>query len=164
MDCPACGFDNIEGSDVCDRCQTSLTNTQVKWSQVESGERAITDTIAKAGMRPSILVGPDTPSSQAIALMREMHRGCALVVDGQKLVGLLTRRDVLHRLAKPNLNLNEIPVCRAMSVPPETLQETDTIGYALNKMAMGNYRHVPVQCEDGTFGVFSCRDALQYFF
>ncbi len=164
MECPACGHDNIEGSDFCDECGSSLTETQVKWRMVESGDRKISDPIGQAGMRSAIVVTPDTPMVEVIRQMRDRHRGCALIVEQGNLVGLLTRRDVLHRVAKPNANLTQLEVRNVMSPSPEALRETDSIGSALNKMAMGNYRHVPVKREDGQFAVFSCRDALRYFF
>lgn len=164
MKCPACDFENIEGSDVCDECGTSLTETQVKWRMARSGDRSISDSIGKAGMRTAIVVKPETPVSEVVREMRDRHRGCALIQENGKLVGLFTRRDVLHRVAKPGADLTQLEIRHVMSPSPEMLKEADTIGFALNKMSMGNYRHVPIVREDGSFSVFSVRDALRYFF
>jgi CBS domain-containing protein len=47
-------------------------------------------------MRPDpISVGPDTTTVQAIRLMRENRLSCLPVVDGGKLVGLVTEHDLI---------------------------------------------------------------------
>ncbi len=45
--------------------------------------------------RDPVTAGPDTPTLDAVRLMRERRIGCLPVVDGQKLVGIVTERDFL---------------------------------------------------------------------
>ena len=49
-----------------------------------------------------------------------------------------------------------------MSADPATLDETDSVATALNKMSMGRYRHIPVQKADGTYCVTSIKHVLKY--
>jgi CBS domain-containing protein len=49
-----------------------------------------------------------------------------------------------------------------MSGNPETLRETDSVAAALNKMALGRYRHVPVARNDGSYSVASIKSVLKY--
>jgi CBS domain-containing protein len=43
--------------------------------------------------------GPDAPVAQAAAVMADARIGCLPVVEGQRLVGILTEHDVLKALA-----------------------------------------------------------------
>jgi CBS domain-containing protein len=49
-----------------------------------------------------------------------------------------------------------------MSANPETLDETDSVATALNRMSMGRYRHIPVRKADGTYSVTSIKHVLKY--
>jgi CBS domain-containing protein len=50
--------------------------------------------------RDPITATPDTPTFEAVRLMREHKIGCLPVVDGQKLVGIVTERDFLEVAGK----------------------------------------------------------------
>ena len=90
--------------------------------------------------------------------------GCALIMKNDEVVGIFTRRDVLHRLAKPDLNPANVTIGSVMTPSPEVLLEDNTIACALNKMALESKRHIPIRKADGTTYVFSVRDVLRYFF
>ena len=54
------------------------------------------------------------------------------------------------------------PVRDVMTPNPEALKETDSVASALNKMAMGRYRNVPVIKSDGSYVVTSIRHVLKF--
>ncbi len=54
--------------------------------------------IARVMTRDPISVAPDSPIRDAIALMMERKMGCLPVVEGERLVGILTRSDLLNVL------------------------------------------------------------------
>lgn len=56
--------------------------------------------VQEAMTKTVIVVGPDTPVREAIALMIEKRIGCLPVVEGGKLVGLLSESDCLNHLAR----------------------------------------------------------------
>ena len=97
---------------------------------------------------------------EAVAIMREHHVGCVLVVEGERLAGILTERDLLLKMEHADL---DGPVSRLMTPDPETLSPDDPIVYALNKMSVGGFRHVPLVDGDGRpVGVVSVKDVVDY--
>jgi CBS domain-containing protein len=57
------------------------------------------DNLGELDQDEAICVAPDTPALEVARLMRNSNSGCALVVDGGKLVGIFTEHDVLLRMA-----------------------------------------------------------------
>ena len=110
--------------------------------------------------REVVVSGRDTTATQAAKLMREHHVGCVLVVNGERLAGILTERDLLLKMegADPNE-----PVARFMTPDPETLELDDPIVWALNRMSVGGYRHVPLVDRQGRpVGILSVKDIVHY--
>jgi CBS domain-containing protein len=56
----------------------------------------------------------------------------------------------------------QVPVKELMSPNPETLHEHESVAFALNKMSLGRYRHIPVEKADGTYTVASIKSVLKY--
>jgi CBS domain-containing protein len=110
--------------------------------------------------RGPIGLGPDESVDAAWRLMREHRVGCVLVVDDGRLVGILTERDLLMRVDGPR---SACPIRDVMTPDPETLSPDDPIVYALNKMSVGGFRHVPlVDGERRPVGVVSVKDVVDY--
>jgi len=85
-----------------------------------------------------------------------------LVLDGDRLVGIFTERDVLNKLGANAALVQSTPIRNLMSANPEVLRDTDSVATALNKMSMGRYRHIPVQKVDGSYCVTSIKHVLKY--
>jgi CBS domain-containing protein len=49
-----------------------------------------------------------------------------------------------------------------MTHDPVTLTPDDSIAFALNRMDINDFRHIPVRSADGTLGIISVRDCLAY--
>ena len=54
------------------------------------------------------------------------------------------------------------PISQFMTADPVTLETSDKIAYALHKMNVGGYRHMPILFEGKLAGVISIRDILRY--
>jgi len=162
MKCSACGFENLEGHDVCDNCLGSLVGAPTSRRYQKSN--VLKDHLKDVTFRVSPIVKPTASLREAIAAMKEKKMGCLLVVENNELLGIFTERDVIQKLSFPNDELDTLKIKEFMTPAHEVLTEEHTISAVLNKMSMGNYRHVPIQKSDGTFTYFSVRDALQYLF
>ena len=162
MLCPSCGYDNIEGADRCDECLTSLFNLDASQGGRRSLARSVMEDDLNQLEQEFVGVTSDMPAAEAINKMREARVGCALVIDGGKLLGIFTERDVLKKLTGKTALQTTTPVSELMSANPETLRETDSVATALNKMSMGRYRHIPLQKADGTYAVTSIKHVLKY--
>jgi CBS domain-containing protein len=100
----------------------------------------------------------------AIRTMQEHRIGSVLVVDGDRLAGIVTERDVLTKVATKDVSFQESPVTRVMTADPETLQPGDSLIFLMNKMHVGGFRHVPIVDPDGKpLHVLSLRAVLRYF-
>lgn len=111
--------------------------------------------------KPPVCVAAGTSIRQAIEVMNEARVGCVLVSDGTSLSGILTERDVL-RIVGGKLDL-DTHVEAVMTAHPECVRMGDGIAYALNKMAVGGYRHIPVVDSDGRpVGLVSVRDFVRF--
>jgi len=108
-----------------------------------------------------VCVRPKDSFRQAIEAMNAAKLGCALVTEDDRLVGILTERDVLrHVVGKLDL---ESPVEQAMTRHPETVRPVDGIAFALNKMSVGGYRNIPVVDDDGKpIGVVTVRHFMRF--
>lgn len=99
---------------------------------------------------PAVVVTPETPVSTTVERMVAVSQGCVLVAgrDG-RVKGIFTERDLLARVVAKGLDPARTPVGKVMSEDPECLTLDDTLGYALYKMTVGNYRSVPVVDDEG---------------
>jgi len=163
MICPSCGYDNIEGSDRCEECMTPLYNLDVPRPGIVQGlARSVMEDNLSQLEQEFLGVAPETSAIDVIKKMNEARVGCALVLDGGRLLGIFTERDVLNKLAGKTALAHMTAVKDFMSVNPETLEESDSVATALNKMSMGRYRHIPIRKADGSYAVTSIKHVLKY--
>lgn len=163
MLCPSCGYDNMEGADRCEECLTPLRQLDVPRADGAEGlARSVMENNLSQLEQEFVGVTSDTSAAEAIGKMREARVGCALVIDGGKLTGIFTERDVLKKLTGKTAVAPTTAVKELMSANPETLRETDSVATALNKMSLGRYRHIPVRKADGTYAVTSIKHVLKY--
>jgi CBS domain-containing protein len=122
--------------------------------------KTILEPIRRLNPRSPLSVSPTAPLREAVWIMREHHVGCVLVVDHGRLVGILTERDLLLKVEDAALSK---PVAEFMTSEPETLHPDDPIVWALNRMSVGGYRHVPLVDGDGRpVGIVSVKDIVHY--
>ncbi|HUQ33561.1 MAG TPA: CBS domain-containing protein [Pyrinomonadaceae bacterium] len=166
MLCPSCGHDNLEGMDRCENCMKSLRDMDVPRADATGGlvRSVMEDNLSSLARMETIAARPDEPALEVARRMRDAETGCALVLDDAgKLAGIFTEHDVLRKLICIEGEARErVPVSELMSGNPEALRETDTVAAALNKMAMGRYRHVPIAANDGSYSVASIKSVLKY--
>ena len=113
--------------------------------------------------QPVASCGPELPLREVLARMQRLRIGSMLVVDALgHAQGILTRQDVLERVALPQLAL-DTPIAQVMVQPVHTLAETHTAQDAALLMSRQGIRHVPVTREGAVVGLVSERDlfALQ---
>ena len=114
-------------------------------------------------LKPPINVTRRTTIRDAILAMNRGRVGCVLVVDGDILVGVFTERDVLTKVAGPGVDAGNTAIERVMTEDPETLTLDDGIAYALNKMSVGGFRHIPlVDAHNRPTGVVTMRNVVDY--
>jgi CBS domain-containing protein len=160
--CPYCDAENIEGADECDACGEALTDLsrRIPSSSVEAD--LLRDRIERLWPKSPATVSPDTPVAEALQSMVDARIGCLMIVDRGKLVGIFSERDALIKLNTDAAKFLKRPISQFMTPDPVTLETNDKIAFALHKMNVGGYRHIPILFEGKLVGVISIRDILRY--
>jgi CBS domain-containing protein len=111
---------------------------------------------------PPLCLRPDQSVAVAVAHMRRLRTGCALVCRAGQLVGIFTERDLLRRVLAAGAGL-DLPLERCMTPDPVVVEPSESIAAALRRMEEGGYRHLPVVDGPGRpVGVLSVKRIVHY--
>jgi CBS domain-containing protein len=160
--CPFCEAENIEGADECETCGEALAHLSVRVPATSVEADLLRDRIERLWPKSPATVTPDTSVADVLKRMVEAKIGCVMVVEKGKLVGIFSERDALMKLNTDAKKFMMRPISQFMTADPVTLETNDKIAYALHKMNVGGYRHVPILFEGKLAGVISIRDILRY--
>ncbi len=105
-------------------------------------------------------VSPDDSVLDAIKFMAEKRIGAVLVMEGDRLEGIMSERDyarkvILKGRKSAETRVREIMTSDVKTIPPETTAQQ---GLAL--MTEGFFRHLPVVEDDQVIGVVSIGDLV----
>jgi CBS domain-containing protein len=104
---------------------------------------------------------PQTTLAATAALMLDGDCGMLPVVEGDRLVGVVTDRDMFIALATRNVRASDITVGEVAQIPVYTCRPEDDIQSALESMAHHCVRRLPVEAKNGRLvGVVSLRDLV----
>jgi CBS domain-containing protein len=161
--CPYCGHEVIEGVDECEECGQPLTEFNLPQPATSVEKALLSDRVQLFQGRQPLMVSPTMPVREVLRLMVDNRVGCVAVVEEGKLAGIFTERDVLLKLGERTAELSGQPVSEFMTAKVESLPPTAKIAFAVHRMDLGGYRHIPVVNESGgPTGIFSVRDILSY--
>lgn len=105
-----------------------------------------------------VRVRPDTTVGDAAKLMREQGIGTVLVADGDRLVGVVTDRDLVVRVLAEEHGA-DAKVVGAYSSEPVCVNPEDDVVTALDLMRTKAIRRLPVVEDDGRpVGIVSLGD------
>ncbi|MBY0509571.1 MAG: CBS domain-containing protein [Rhodospirillaceae bacterium] len=103
-------------------------------------------------------VSPQENVRAAAKMMRDRKIAAVVVMEADKLVGIITERDMTCRVIAAGLDPDTAVARDIMTANPDTLSPDDTASDALNMMRERNYRHLPVVKDDRVVGMVSVRD------
>jgi CBS domain-containing protein len=107
-------------------------------------------------------VQPSDTVLQAANLMNDLNIGGVVVLEGDRLAGIFTERDVLRRVVAQELDPATTPVAEVMTTPVITSPPDLSLEDCAALMTQRGVRHLPVQDGTGLVGVVSIRDLLAY--
>jgi CBS domain-containing protein len=109
--------------------------------------------------RDLLTVDAGLPLAEVAERMVEREVGAALVLDGERLAGIVTERDVLRAVAR---GIRDDAVVRDwMTTDPDTIEPGETTQHAATLMMHGGFRHLPVTEEGAVVGILSIRDLMR---
>ena len=105
-----------------------------------------------------VWVSPTETARNAAKLMRERKVAAVLVMEAERLIGIITERDMTSRVVAADRNPDTTKCREIMTANPDTLSPSDTASDAIGMMRSRNYRHLPVVDGTSVVGMVSVRD------
>ncbi|WP_375404407.1 CBS domain-containing protein [uncultured Sphingomonas sp.] len=91
-----------------------------------------------------VTLPPSMTLAGAVALLAEKRIGAAPVVEGDRVVGVFSERDVVYCLAAKGAAALELTVGEVMTAPARTVSPAEPVLGALSLMTLRRIRHLPV--------------------
>ncbi len=108
-------------------------------------------------------VDPDTSVAEVVNELAKHGIGAIVVSeDGESIVGIVSERDVVRRLAKEPETLLELPVSEIMTSSVYTCDPKDQMETLMATMTHKRIRHVPVLKDDKLVGIISIGDVVKF--
>lgn len=121
------------------------------------------ETIRRLSPRPPVTLPPSASLQAALDLMLAKRIGAVVVLEDKQPVGIFTERDLLFKVLPAAPDLNQTALSQFMTPDPVCLFIEDTIAFALNRMTVGGFRHIPIVDHSGELsGIISVKDIVEY--
>jgi len=119
--------------------------------------------ILAAKGREVVSIEPNATLAAAVALLAEHRIGAVLILGaGQRIVGILSERDIVRTLAERGAAALNEPVSGTMTRKVTTCAENETVSSIMERMTAGKFRHVPVVDHHGQLaGMVSIGDVVK---
>ena len=106
-------------------------------------------------------IGPDEPVLEAIKLMAEKRIGALLVIQGGRLVGIVSERDYARKVVLQGRSSATTPVSDIMTREVVRVGLTDTADHCMQMVTDKRIRHLPVVDGESVLGVISIGDLVK---
>ncbi|MAG97623.1 MAG: CBS domain-containing protein [Alphaproteobacteria bacterium] len=103
----------------------------------------------KGNGRVCCLRGDTAAREAAVAMMETNVAAVAVIGEDDRLVGIVTERDLTRRVMASQRDPEKVMLSEIMTANPQTLRPGDAAMDALTIMRDGRYRHLPVVDDDG---------------
>lgn len=106
-------------------------------------------------------VEPDNSVEQVAKILAQKKIGAALVLEGGKVAGILSERDIVRHVAAHGAMALGQPVSKCMTKNVVSCSEHDSVDDVMEKMTQGRFRHIPVIEGDELRGLLSIGDVVK---
>ena len=108
-----------------------------------------------------VAIAPSAPVIDALKLMADHGVGAVLVMDGQKLVGILSERDYARKVVLLGRTSATTPVSDIMSHEVVCARPGDDIHQCMQVMTDKRVRHLPILEHKEVIGLVSIGDLVK---
>ncbi|MCS3848116.1 CBS domain-containing protein [Xanthomonas campestris] len=106
-------------------------------------------------------VAADVAVIEAIRLMADKSIGAVLVMEGERLVGIVSERDYARKVVLRDHSSSSTSVAEIMSHAVVTVSPADSVEHCMQLMTDGRFRHLPVVDNGRVQGVISIGDLVK---
>lgn len=103
-----------------------------------------------------------TPVREAVELLAEKRIGALPVLEGGRVAGIMSERDVIYCLRREGAAVLDWPVGKVMTAPAITVELGTSVLAALSQMTKRRIRHLPVVEADRPIGIVSIGDLVAH--
>jgi len=112
------------------------------------------------GDRETVTVDCSTCAREAARLMSARRIGALPILDGDRLAGIITERDILARIVAADLDPAATPVADVMSTQLLVADIAEPCEVCLQRMQEAHVRHLIVLDQGRLAGILSLRDVI----
>jgi len=106
-------------------------------------------------------IRPDAPVLEALKLMAEHGVGALVVLEGERLAGVISERDYARKVILHGKSSSETPVREIMTERVVTVTPAQTVADCMAVMTEKHFRHLPVVEDGRVVGVLSIGDLVK---
>jgi CBS domain-containing protein len=107
-----------------------------------------------------VTVAPDIPIQEALKIMGEKNIGALVVLQGDKVVGIFSERDLARKIIGKDACSLDTRVRDIMASPVITVKLASSIEDCMSIMTEKRFRHLPVVDNDVLRGIISIGDVV----
>ena len=134
---------------------------QTPADKTDAPHRAREESVKNLQTDDLVRVEASTPLAEVIARMKDDEGGCAIVCEGERVIGIFTERDLLTKIIGEPVDINS-PVSDWMTAKVETLSTEATLGDVVRVMNERGYRNIPLVAGGRLVGSISVFDVITY--
>ncbi|MDM0011002.1 CBS domain-containing protein [Variovorax sp. J22P168] len=106
-------------------------------------------------------IAPSASVYEAVALMAEKNVGALLVMDGERIVGMVTERDYARKVVLLSRSSKETPLRDVMTAAVIYVRPDQTTEDCMALMTQSRIRHLPVLDNGKLVGLISIGDLVK---
>lgn len=107
-------------------------------------------------------IAPDATVYAAVQLMADRSVGALVVLDGERLAGILSERDYARKVILKGRSSRDTRVDEIMTTPVVTVESSTDVQDCMGLMTVNRIRHLPVVDGDRLLGVVSIGDIVKW--
>ena len=117
-------------------------------------------TVAKVMSAELVTMASTSSLAEAASVMSQKRVGSVLIVEGGRLAGILTERDIVRAISH-DIGAPRDAIAHWMSATPKTVSPGTSIEEARDLMDKNHIRHLPVTEVGKLLGMLSMRDLIK---
>jgi CBS domain-containing protein len=125
--------------------------------------RTVGDILRRKAKQGTVMVGTKDTVLEAVRRMDAANTGSVVVLEGNRLAGIFTERDLMQRVVLKGLDIATTPVSDVMTRDLVYTEPSQPASEAMTKITQHRCRHLPVVDGDRLVGLVSIGDLMKEF-